>query len=315
MSDSRRFTINQGFLFPGHGTQKPGMGRFLLDRFSWFSSLLEELKAGDYGIEDITEYLRSSAATELDEVSAQVAIHLVNLGYDRALKEAGISPGITCGYSSGIYSAIYSSGAIDLETSLFLVRSAGQLMIDCVQSSGREMGMIAVTGLTRERIDEVISKLRKGGFVSLANVNSPRQFYLSGERKCLEAAMELCRQPGLLTLRQLPVSVPYHSELIAPAALKFAGVVNSISIRDPKLPVIVGSDGSIADTAAGIKQLLRRQLMDSVDFPRCIDTLVESDMTHLWEVGEGNFLSKLLRQNPRAATVVLVKDWLTNLRV
>lgn len=310
------------FLFPGHGTQRAGMGRSLYDSNRSFRSLIDSLARYDgnpYG--GAISFLLAGregdpaiSATGGDcdgELTGQLAIYLLNAGYDMALREKDIQPAHAYGYSSGIYSAVACSGAISFEEGLRLTGWAWEAMIATL--TDRPTGMITVTGLRPDLIETLLADQLTAGEVSVANINSERQVYLSGYRDSLTEAMGVLRQPGLLNMQWLTVSIPYHSALIARAADAFSTRVASVTLTDAVIPLIDGCTGQLVQSRADIGSLLRSQLVQQVNVPACCDRLHQLNPSTLWEVGGGSFLQRLFRFNRRLPDVVSAEAFLSSI--
>lgn len=300
---------NVAFLFPGQGVQYPSMGSLLYQYVPRFSNLIDELDDEikfDFSSNDLL--LSTDENVFSDEVRIQIAVFLVNAGYDFALKERKIFPNAVYGYSSGIYSAICSSEAISFSDSLFITQKAGEILIEKIKDN--QTGMIAITGLREKQVKQIIEQAKDVGSIAIANINSDRQFFLSGEKSALEKSIILARQPGLLNVRWLPVSVPYHCSLIKEAAFEFSKILDNIVIKKPKVPIVDGSNGNFITTSEGIKDLLKHQLVEVVNFPVSISNMISNGITEFWEVGPNSFLFKLLRRERRVKTIKLANEWL-----
>jgi len=305
------FRAKTAFLFPGHGVQHSGMGRWLYEHCEEFRDLLTEIQHAlpfSYSLENLLT--GENPLLNSDECAAQVAVYVVNAGYDLFLKKNGIAPAITYGYSSGIYSSVCSSGSISVIQGVRLVLGA----FDCMQSviPANSAGMIAITGLTLAAVQEIVSESGDLGPITVANINSDRQFFLSGKKEALDNAFSSAHRPGLLNIRWLPVSIPYHSPLLAPAVGKFRQLVASIELKKPDIPLLSGDDGSVVQDCDPIRELLINQLVNPVDFPNCLETLLNLRINDFWEVGPGDFLYKLLRRQQRVKRIFQARTWTEN---
>ncbi|MBN2382614.1 ACP S-malonyltransferase [bacterium] len=297
------------FLFPGYGVQTAGMGQWLFRHCDFFPGMIRDIQHSldvPYALEPLLT--SDTSWPDHDELAAQIAIYLVNAGYDRALHNYKIRPSIVYGYSSGIYSALSCCGAVSLRDGLGLVCEAYRCMK--VGMAGHKAGMLAITGLVLPIVQEIMAEAEKYGVVVIANTNSDRQFFLSGDYQALEVAYEKARRPGLLNIRWLPVSIPYHSPLLQSAAAQFNTYIRKIELLEPDIPLVCGSNGAVLDRVDQIRELLVKQLVDPVDFPRSLASLLERDVTDFWEVGHGSFLAKLLRREQRVRHIFQAEDWL-----
>lgn len=307
MSDNNQ-ERTKAFLFPGHGVQEKDMGKAI---YSSFRPFVENVRALDnahivpFNLEEVIH--SGSESVFSDEVISQVMIFVVNAGYDLVLRHSGIQPSFVYGYSSGIYSAFVASGALSLADGLKLVYQAGKLMTEYLPEG--QFGMIAVTGLRHEVIEGIIAQCESFGTITIANTNSDRQFFLSGDRETLVKAMTLCRQPGLLNVRFIPVHIPYHSPIVQEAATMFSKIVDQIHINDPHIPAIEGATGTVIRRGTGVSRVLMKQLVAPVNFPLCVETLLKLGVQEFWEVGYSSFLKQLLRRYRQVEKIYEAKTW------
>ena len=197
-------------------------------------------------------------------------------------------PDFLAGHSLGEYNALEAAGVFDLTTGLKLVQKRGQLMAQM-----RGGAMAAVVGLKADRISELLFNFGFDG-VDIANYNSPVQTVISGPEEELRQAMIVLKEAGAMVI-QLKVSGAFHSRMMKPAQKEFADFLESMTFRDPKIPVIANATGSFYEPGRA-KEILARQIASPVRWTESIQFFLEKGEAIFEEVGPGNVLAKLIQQ-------------------
>ncbi len=289
------------FLFPGQGSQSVGMGKELADNFSVARQVFEEAdQALGFSISNLCfegpeEELRKT-------VNTQPAILTVSVATLRVLQQAGISFDITAGHSLGEYSALVASGVLDFADAVRLVNKRGQYMQEAVPLG--EGAMAAVMGMEREKVVEICAEVEKeAGAVQAVNFNCPGQIVIAGKTAAVEKAAAALKAAGAKRAIMLPVSAPFHSTLLQPAAEKLALELDKVSFREPKLPVVANVTGKISTNSAEIKQLLVTQAANPVLWEDCVATVAAYGATVSVEIGPGKVLTGFTKKiAPEIAT-------------
>ena len=289
------------FLFPGQGSQSVGMGKELADNFSVARQVFEEAdQALGFSISNLCfegpeEELRKT-------VNTQPAILTVSVATLRVLQQAGISFDITAGHSLGEYSALVASGVLDFADAVRLVNKRGQYMQEAVPLG--EGAMAAVMGMEREKVVEICAEVEKeAGAVQAVNFNCPGQIVIAGKTAAVEKAAAALKAAGAKRAIMLPVSAPFHSTLLQPAAGKLALELDKVSFREPKLPVVANVTGKISTNSAEIKQLLVTQAANPVLWEDCVATVAAYGATVSVEIGPGKVLTGFTKKiAPEIAT-------------
>ena len=226
---------------------------------------------------------------------AQPALLLVEcvLGNAVVAAAAGVSVVGVAGHSVGEYAALVAAGALDAVVAMGLVIERGQLM-----AAMREGGMAALLGADVELAEAICRDVEASGAgtVVVANLNAPGQVVLSGATAALEAAIALARERGVRRAMPLNVSGAFHSPLMAPAAARFATLLDSAPFGDAGIPVACNVDAAAVSDGAGLRERLRRQLTAPVRWTDCVATLVALGADTLVEVGPGGVLTALARR-------------------
>ena len=203
-------TMNLGFLYAGQGSQHPGMGADLYERFPTFRAVLDSAAARvDF---DLKEVSFTDAKGVLNQTRyTQPCMVAFAAGMTALLAERGIIPAAAAGLSLGEYSALHAAGVFDADTAVELVAFRGKAMEEA--AAGRPSAMVAVLGLDRAALQAACNEAAKEGCVVIANYNCPGQLVLGGEKAAVEAASALAKEKGARRCLPLKVSGPFHTQM------------------------------------------------------------------------------------------------------
>ena len=235
------------FVFPGQGAQAVGMGKDLFDQYDVAKRLFAEAdEALGYSIKDMcfegpADDLKLTANT-------QPAILTVSVIVNEILKEHGVQPDVAGGHSLGEYSALVAAGVLSFQDAVALVHKRGQYMQEAVPVG--QGGMAAIIGLDDEAIAAACEKATKeAGEVQPVNFNCPGQTVIAGTTHGVEKAVEELKAAGAKKAVVLPVSAPFHSTLMKPAAEKLAAELAKVAIHDAAFPVVSNFTGELETKA------------------------------------------------------------------
>ena len=221
--------------------------------------------------------------------------------------EGGVSPEFVAGHSLGEYSALVVAGALSLKDAAGLVQTRGRAMQSAVPAG--EGAMAAVLGLSDAIIDEIcVTHCDDHAYVGAVNYNSPGQVVIAGHAKAVEAAGAFMKEAGAKRVLPLPVSAPFHTPLMQPAAAVMAEAFQAIEIGDAAIPVISNVDAQPHRKAMEIRRLLVRQVSEPVMWTQCVITLLEAGCTRFAECGPGKVLTGLIKRIDRSAHCVTLED-------
>jgi [acyl-carrier-protein] S-malonyltransferase len=291
-----------GFLYPGQGSQKVGMGAGLLearpgvlDGYLELAEEASELPIRQYMLEGPMESL-----TRTDV--AQPALCSVSLALTDVARELGLRPDYVAGHSLGEYTAAVASGALGSEDGLRLVARRGRLMAD-IQTE-RPGIMAAVIGLPVDRLAELCAQASEAGLVSMANLNSPAQVVVSGDEAGVSRLMELAEQAEAKRVVRLQVGAAFHSQLMEPVQAAMAEAMDDVGWRDPDVPLAANSSGELVRQASDLREALIAQIASPVRWIDCVQTLASTGCTEFLELGPGRVLAGLVRQiDPSLQTI------------
>ena len=293
------------FVCRGQGAQKVGMGKDFYDNYDVAKKMFKEAdEALGYSImkmcfEGPEEDLKLTANT-------QPAILTISCIANEILKENGIQPEITGGHSLGEYSALVAAGVLNFQDAVALVHKRGSYMQEAVPVG--EGGMAAIIGVDRDKIVEVCQQVSAESPVQAVNFNCPGQIVIAGATKGVELAVEELKAAGAKKAVILPVSAPFHSTLMKPAAEKLAVELDKVTISDAKIPVVANVSAEILTKAEDIKASLVAQAASPVLWEDCVARMKEFGADVLLEACPGKTLCGFNRRIDKTITSLNVED-------
>jgi [acyl-carrier-protein] S-malonyltransferase len=281
-------------LFPGQGSQKPGMGKDLAEAFPVARAVFGEVDAA-LGA-DLSKLCFEGPAEELTATrNAQPALFAHGAAV-WALTRETLFPHVraAAGHSLGEFTAYHAADSVSLPGAAKLVRRRGELMFET--GTARPGTMAAVLGTTNTPIEEICSRAtREAGLVVPANFNTDEQVVISGEIAGVERAMELAKEAGAKRAIKLPVSGAFHSPLMEPAVVGLTDAIATSAFMDPVFPVFSNVTADAATTAVAAKDLLLKQLTSPVRWATEMRNIAGHFPDALYvEMGPGNVLTGLM---------------------
>jgi [acyl-carrier-protein] S-malonyltransferase len=287
-----------GWMFPGQGSQRPGMAADLAACEGLFEAARPILGA------DLARISTAASSSGWPAHLLQPALYTTCVGAIRALEERGLSPDAVVGHSLGEYAALVAAGMVSFEDGLRLVAVRGRAMA----AAGRANpgGMAAVVGLGAEAVEESCSGIEG---VWVANFNSSNQIVISGRDEPLARAAEACRQAGAMRVIRLDVPMPSHTPLMEPAAREVAAALGEVVLKEPTCPFYSAVDAAPHTDPSDIVALLARAITSKVRFAETLTTMAADGVEGLVEVGPGKVLCGLVRHTlPGFTTATVATD-------
>ncbi|MDW4548491.1 ACP S-malonyltransferase [Defluviimonas sp. D31] len=288
--------MTRAFVFPGQGAQVIGMGRALAEAYPAARAVFDEVDAA-LG-EKLSALIWEGAQEELTLTrNAQPALMATSIAALRALEAEGIEVGsaaFVAGHSLGEYSALCAAGALNLADAARLLRLRGQAMQEAVPVGVGAMA--ALLGLDFEAATAVAAEAAMGEVCQAANDNDPAQVVVSGHKDAVERAVEIAKSKGAKRAILLPVSAPFHCELMAPAAAAMAEALSHVHIDEPKVPLVANVTAHDVTDPATIRSLLVEQVTGSVRWRESVVFMVSKGVTEFWEIGAGKALCGMIRR-------------------
>jgi [acyl-carrier-protein] S-malonyltransferase len=281
------------FVFPGQGSQTVGM----LNSFSGNETVRSAMReASDALGEDLWSMIETGSAETLAKtVNTQPVMLSASMAIFRAwLAVGGAKPVLCAGHSLGEYSALTAAGAFTLADAVKLVRVRAQAMQNAVPEGVG--GMAAILGLDASKVKEACIEASQGEVVEAVNFNDPAQTVIAGHKAAVERAIELAKGKGAKRGLMLPVSAPFHSSLLLPAAEILRVALSKTPVNMPSIPVIHNVSVSTSDSPDAIREALAKQAASAVRWVETVEAMAAQGVTHVVECGPGKVLTGLIKR-------------------
>ena len=281
------------FLFPGQGSQVVGMGRELLSEVPALSAVYQE--AQEVLGYDIQQLCFEGPVERLNQTEyTQPALLVTSWAAYQLMQDAPWAPAAVAGHSLGEYTALLAAGGLRFRDAVGLVQKRGQYMAEAVLPGS---GLVAaILGLAEEDVRVVCQEAESAGIVAPANLNSPGQTVIAGEKTAVEKALEIAKARGAKRVMPLPVSVPVHTPLMQVAANRLKKDIDSLSWSDLKVPLINNVEAKAIQSADDVRHSLVRQLPSPVRWQDTIMTMSKMGIRHFIEIWPGKVLTGLVKR-------------------
>ncbi len=294
--------MSRAFVFPGQGAQTIGMGRELAESYPQARAVFDEV---DEALgEKLSTLIWEGDQDELTLTqNAQPALMATSLAAMRALEAEGVTieaASCVAGHSLGEYSALAAAGALSIADTARLLRIRGEAMQKAVPVGVGAMA--ALLGLDFDAAREVAKDAALAEVCQAANDNDPGQVVVSGHKAAVERAVELAKERGAKRAMLLPVSAPFHCELMEPAAEAMAQALDGVDISHPNVPVVANVLAENVSDPTTIRSLLVEQVTGSVRWRESVMYMSAQGVDEVWEIGAGKALSGMVRRINRDMT-------------
>jgi [acyl-carrier-protein] S-malonyltransferase len=282
------------YVFPGQGSQTPGMGRDLYEKYESAKDVFEEadevlgFSLSRLCFEGPEDELRQTINAQPALVTMSVACYRAALSI--STNEVKTNPAFLSGHSLGEYTALTIAGVLDFPDTVYLARERGRLMQEAGQKTAGSMA--AILGLDETAVGNICHET--GAW--LANINCPGQMVISGAKDNVEKAVSLARSRGSVRAMMLQVSGAFHTPLMQPAVDGMAKIVSSLPFKDTVIPIVANTSGLFVTSAEDIKAELLKQLCNAVQWQRSIEYMIMSGVTTFVEIGAGKVLTGLIKR-------------------
>ncbi|MDW6021266.1 ACP S-malonyltransferase [Mesorhizobium sp. BAC0120] len=295
------------FTFPGQGSQSVGMGKDLADTFPEARRVFEEVD--DALGEKLSKVIWEGPEDVLTlTANAQPALMAVSLAAFRALEARGFQPkgkvAYFAGHSLGEYSALAAAGTFSIADTARLLRTRGNAMQQAVPVG--EGAMAAIIGLDQAEVEAACAEAAKGSVCQIANDNGGGQLVISGAKPAVEHAARLCTEKGAKRAIMLPVSAPFHSALMQPAADVMRDALAAVRKSAPMIPVVANVSVQPLSEPEEIAAKLVEQVTGRVRWRETVEWFAGNGVGTLYEIGAGKVLSGLARRINRDVATAAV---------
>jgi [acyl-carrier-protein] S-malonyltransferase len=294
------------FVFPGQGSQYAGMGRDVAETYPVARRVFDDIDAAlGFSISTLCfegpeDQLKLTENTQPAILAVSSAIHAV-------LEERGATRrDLVAGHSLGEYSAIVSVGGLTPAEAATIVRARGKFMQEAVPVGTG--GMAALIGPTVDEVRSICEEAAQGEVVSVANINAPGQVVIAGTKAGIERAIEVAKKRGVRRALPLPVSAPFHCDLMKPAAERLEPLLDAANFKDLWVSLVSNVDASPIGTATAVRNALLRQVASPVRWVESVQKMIAMGVQRFVEVGPGSVLTGLIKRIDGNVELINVSD-------
>ena len=294
------------FVFPGQGSQYAGMGRDVAEKYPVAARVFNDIdRALGFSISKLCfegpeEDLKLTENTQPAILAVSAALHAV-------LEENGAARrDLVAGHSLGEYSAIVSVGGLTPAEAAKLVRARGKFMQEAVPVGTG--GMAALIGPSVEDARAICEEAAQGEVLSVANINAPGQIVIAGTKSAIERAIAVAKARGVRRALPLPVSAPFHCDLMKPAEERLRPILEEAQFKDLWVALVSNVDASPIGTATAVRNALLRQVASPVRWVESVEKMIAMGVKRFVEIGPGNVLTGLIKRIDSNVELVNVSD-------
>jgi len=294
------------FVFPGQGSQYPGMGKDLAENFPVARHIFEEaddalgLKLSAICFSGSEDELKLTANTQPAILTTSIAVLRV------VEQETGLKADYLAGHSLGEYSALVCSGSLAFADAVRTVRARGTFMQEAVPVGTGTMA--AMLSIEKDELADICREAAQGEVVAPANFNSPGQIVIAGSSAAVNRAIEIAKARGFRKSMLLPVSAPFHCALMQPAADRLAVVLDAVQLADMLLPVVANATATANREQEQVKPLLVTQVCAPVLWEQSVAAMTAEGVSRFVEIGPGKVLSGLVKRITKEVATANIGD-------
>jgi [acyl-carrier-protein] S-malonyltransferase len=292
MNEKVKQSAKVAFVFPGQGSQYLGMGKELHAQFAIARKVFAE--ADEALAFSLSHLCFTGPEADINRTeNTQPAILTVSIAALRVLEsETSLRPAVVAGHSLGEYSALVCAGALSFYDAVRIVRTRGQLMQQAVPAG--EGSMAVILGMEMNAVRSLCEEVSDGEVVSPANYNGGGQIVIAGAKSAVARAMSVAKDRGAKRVLDLPVSAPFHCQLMRPAAEGLRQILAPVAIQPFSIGVVTNVEAQVNLDASRVKSLLVDQAVQPVRWEESVRTLIELGCARVWEIGPGKVLKGLI---------------------
>ncbi len=293
------------FVFPGQGSQAVGM----LGGFAGNAAVADVVaRAGAALGEELAGLVANGPAEQLNlTTNTQPVMLTAGVAFYAAwIAAGGRAPEVVAGHSLGEYAALVAAGALTLEDAVRLVRIRADAMQSAVPVG--QGGMAAILGLSDDAVRAACAAAAQGEVVEAVNFNAPAQVVIAGHKAAVDRACEAAKAAGAKRALILPVSAPFHSSLMKPAAQVLAEAITRVDVKSPQIPVLNNVDVAAPVAPSAIADALVRQAWHPVRWVETVQAMRAQGITHIIECGPGKVLAGLTKRIDGELTGLAITD-------
>lgn len=274
----------RAFVFTGQGNEYSGMAKELYENNLFAKEFIDKLNI-DFNYKDI---FVSDSDLIHDTRYSQIGNFVISIILAKILNDKGLYADVCAGLSLGEYTALCYAKAISIEDTVSILENRSNIMYEAL--NGKNTGMYAIMFLNKDRIEKIVKQFDK---VWIANYNSPDQVVIAGDNSELEECSKICTESGAKKIVKLDVIGAFHSGLLEESSMKLNDELNKYSFNNPTIPVYFNYVGNKSNEA--IKELLVKQLYNSVRFEQSILNMINDGVDEFYVIGVGKSIDSFIR--------------------